>query len=77
LQGSALTVFRRHPDEYDLVITDMSMPQMTGFMLAEELLKVRPDIPIILFSGHHDMIDEKTASQRRYQSLDDEAGKAT
>ena len=65
----ALAAFRRHPDEYDLVITDMSMPQMTGFMLAEEMLKVRPDIPIILFSGHHDMIDEKTATQIGIKAL--------
>ena len=57
----ALEAFRCHPDEFDLVITDMSMPQMTGFMLAEALLKIRPNIPIILFSGHHDMVDEKKA----------------
>lgn len=55
----ALEAFRRHPDEFDLVITDMSMPQMTGLMLAEAILKIRPNIPIILFSGHHDMVDEK------------------
>ena len=42
---------------------------MTGFMLAEEMLKVRPDIPIILFSGHHDMIDEKTATQIGIKAL--------
>jgi len=65
----ALAVFRRHPDEYDLVITDMSMPQMTGFMLAEELLKIRPDIPIILFSGHHDMVNEKAATRIGIKAL--------
>ncbi len=57
----ALKVFRNHADEFDLVITDISMPQITGLKLAEEFLKIRADIPIILFSGHHDMIDEKKA----------------
>lgn len=65
----ALEVFRRHPDEFDLVITDMSMPQMTGLMLAEALLKIRPNIPIILFSGHHDMVDEKIAIEIGIKAL--------
>ena len=42
----------------DLVITDMAMPQMTGDKLAEEILKIRPDIPIILCTGYSDKIDE-------------------
>jgi PAS domain S-box-containing protein len=65
----ALEAFRRHPDEFDLVITDMSMPQMTGLMLAEALLEIRPNIPIILFSGHHDMVDEKMAIEIGIKAL--------
>jgi len=65
----ALERFRRHPDEFDLVITDMSMPQMTGIMLAESLLEIRPDIPIILFTGHHDMVDEKMAIEIGIKAL--------
>ncbi len=57
----ALAAFRLHPDEFDLVITDMSMPKMTGLILAETLLKVRPDMPIILFTGHNDLVDESEA----------------
>jgi len=44
----ALEVFRVNPDQFDLMITDMTMPQMTGNHLLEEILKIRPDIPIIL-----------------------------
>jgi two-component system cell cycle sensor histidine kinase/response regulator CckA len=44
----ALDAFRAQPHKFDLVITDMTMPNMTGVQLADEILKVRPDIPIIL-----------------------------
>lgn len=59
----ALAAFHLHPDKFDLVITDMSMPKMTGLMLAEALLKVRPDMPIILFTGHNDLVDETKAME--------------
>jgi two-component system, cell cycle sensor histidine kinase and response regulator CckA len=48
----ALKVFKNAPDEFDLVITDQSMPAMSGLELAAELMKIRPDIPIILNSGY-------------------------
>jgi CheY-like chemotaxis protein len=47
----ALDAFRANPRKYDLVITDYTMPGMTGMALSEELLKIRPDIPIILCTG--------------------------
>jgi CheY-like chemotaxis protein/anti-sigma regulatory factor (Ser/Thr protein kinase) len=47
----ALAEFRDHPDQYDLVLTDNIMPQMTGAELAGKLLAIRPDLPIILCSG--------------------------
>ncbi len=46
-----LELFRRNPQNFDLLITDQTMPQLTGVMLAEEVLKIRPDLPIILCSG--------------------------
>jgi PAS domain S-box-containing protein len=51
----ALALFIRQPDRFDLVITDMTMPGMTGDRLAKELRRLRPDIPIILCTGfsHH------------------------
>ena len=50
----ALELFRKEPDRFDLVITDMTMPKMTGIDLARKLLTVRPNIPIILCSGSID-----------------------
>ena len=47
----ALELFRAEPDRFDLVITDMTMPKMTGDQLARELMKIRSDIPIILYTG--------------------------
>ena len=48
----ALAMVKADPDRFDLVITDLTMPEMTGDCLAEELLKLRTDLPIILCSGH-------------------------
>ena len=47
----ALETFQEKPDEFDLVITDQVMPNMTGTQLARNLLSIRPDIPVILVSG--------------------------
>ena len=47
----ALQLFKHNDDAYDLVITDMTMPKMTGEQLAAEILAIRPDMPIILCSG--------------------------
>lgn len=57
----ALAAFRERPDAYDLVITDQSMPEMTGDQLAKALLAVRPDLPIVLITGYSEVIDEKRA----------------
>ncbi|MCK5508327.1 MAG: PAS domain S-box protein, partial [Desulfobacterales bacterium] len=56
----ALELFRFKPDEFDLVITDQTMPKLTGSDLALELLRIRPDIPIILCTGFsHTITPEK------------------
>jgi len=52
----ALEVFRSQSDEFDLVITDQTMPHMTGADLAKELMCIRPDIPIILCTGFSEVI---------------------
>ncbi len=58
----ALELFRSKPNEFDLVITDMTMPNMTGDELAMELIAFRPDIPVILCTGYSKNIsDEKAA----------------
>ena len=59
----ALDLFRSQPHAFDLVITDMTMPQMNGVQLSEELNNVRPDIPVIICSGHSILIDEDKAKQ--------------
>ncbi len=57
----ALEVFTRYPDEFDLVITDMTMPHMTGDRLARKLLDIKPEIPIILCTGFNEAITEEKA----------------
>jgi CheY-like chemotaxis protein len=57
----ALKAFKQKPDHFDLVISDMAMPEMPGDLLVVELLKIRPNVPIILCTGHSDRIDEKRA----------------
>ncbi len=56
-----LKFFQEHPEEFDVIITDMTMPGMTGDIFAKEVLKIRPDMPIILCTGFSDRIDEKKA----------------
>lgn len=53
--------FERRPAEYDLVITDMTMPHLTGAQLACNLQAIRPDIPVILCSGFSELINEEKA----------------
>ncbi len=57
----ALELFRKRPDRYHLVITDMAMPQMNALMLLKEIQKIRKDIPVILCSGHNTLVDETKA----------------
>lgn len=57
----ALELFRALPHSFDLVITDMTMPIIRGDVLAKELLKINPDIPIILCSGYNELISEDKA----------------
>ena len=54
----ALELFRSHPDDYDLVFTDQIMPKMTGVELCREILKIRPNIPIILATGYDKSLND-------------------
>ncbi|MBW2593985.1 MAG: response regulator, partial [Deltaproteobacteria bacterium] len=58
----ALAAFRTQPDKFDLVITDMTMPNMTGDKLAGELIKTRSDIPIILCTGFSELVSKEKAA---------------
>jgi PAS domain S-box-containing protein len=57
----ALETFRKSPRDFDLVITDMTMPKLTGDRLSQELKKIRTDIPIILCTGYSDKLADKSA----------------
>jgi PAS domain S-box-containing protein len=57
----ALEAFRRAPDSFDLVFTDQTMPQLTGEALVRELLRLRPDLPIILSTGFSHTMTEAQA----------------
>ena len=57
----ALELFRARPDRFDLVITDMTMPNMTGSELAQQLMRIRPDIPVILCTGFSEAITQEKA----------------
>lgn len=59
----ALKAFKQHPEKFDLVITDQTMPHLTGIELSRELIKIRPDIPIILYSGRVDEISSEVAEE--------------
>ena len=61
INHKALELFQEQPDQFDLVITDMTMPKMTGDKLAARLMEIRPDIPIILCTGYSDLISESKA----------------
>jgi DNA-binding NtrC family response regulator len=50
-----MELFRNQPDRFDLVVTDHSMPNMTGAKLAEVMVDIRPDIPIILCTGYSEL----------------------
>jgi nitrogen-specific signal transduction histidine kinase/ActR/RegA family two-component response regulator len=57
----ALEAFKVKKDEFDLVITDMTMPKMTGVELAARIKEIRSDIPIIICTGFSEMIDKDIA----------------
>jgi len=58
----ALEAFRVAPEKYDMVITDMAMPYISGDRLAPELVKIRPDIPILLCTGFSETMSEDSAA---------------
>jgi PAS domain S-box-containing protein len=59
----ALGAFGADPKSFDLVITDMAMPKMTGDQLAEQLMAIRPDIPVILITGFSDRMNGEKAKR--------------
>ena len=62
----ALEAFRANPQKFDLIITDFSMPQMTGTKLARQMTQIRPGVPIILCTGFSEQLDE---NQTRFSGI--------
>lgn len=59
----ALELFRQDPARFDVVVTDLSMPGMSGFHLARALLEIRQDMPVLMTSGHVRTEDRETARE--------------
>ena len=59
----ALEFFRTNPDQIDLIISDMTMPHMTGDKLTQEILNIRSDMPIILCTGYSERMSEDRAQE--------------
>src|SRR5512141_3187612 len=60
---AALNTFSSDPSRFDLVSTDQTMSGMTGVQLSRELLKIKPDIPIILCTGHSETVSPDIARE--------------
>ncbi|MEP7121872.1 MAG: response regulator [Byssovorax sp.] len=70
--ADALAVVRERPESFDLVITDLTMPGMSGLDLAREILALRPDLPVIVMSG---LLDEETRIRARALGVREVLGK--
>ena len=57
----ALELFKAKPEHFDLVVTDQTMPGMTGDALAREMMRIRPGLPVIICTGYSQSIDERKA----------------
>ena len=76
----ALRTFRRKPEEFDLVITDMTTPRMTGDRLTTEILTIRPKMRVIMCTGYSERISAKEAAalgSRKYLEKPIDARKLT
>lgn len=60
----AMEIFRKSPDQFNLIISDQTMPKMTGVQLANEVRKINPDIPVIVCSGFSETINEENYSSQ-------------
>ncbi len=67
--AEALRLFEREPYEYDLIVTDLTMPKMTGVELTRKALETRPDIPVVLCTGFNDVINEQEAKSLGIREL--------
>ena len=55
----ALALFEQDPRQFDLVITDLTMPKITGDQLTKHLLRLRPDLPVVMCTGYSERFSEE------------------
>jgi PAS domain S-box-containing protein len=60
---AALACFRLDPSQFDVVITDQTMPEMTGIDLAREVMAIRPDLPVVLCTGYSHQVNSEAAAR--------------
>ncbi len=60
----ALELFRQEPEQFDMVVTDLTMPNMTGDKMVAEMIKIKPDLSVIVCSGHSDLIGSDITDQK-------------
>jgi len=65
----ALATFLAAPQVFDLVITDQTMPSMTGDILIRQLWRIRPDMPVILCTGYSPLIDAESTDTRKIDAV--------
>jgi nitrogen-specific signal transduction histidine kinase/CheY-like chemotaxis protein len=66
---AAEEVFSKNPDQFDVLILDLNMPQLSGFELAERIFKIRSNIPAILTTGFAELIDPKKIEELGFHGL--------
>ncbi|THB73550.1 MAG: PAS domain-containing sensor histidine kinase, partial [Desulfobulbaceae bacterium] len=67
--AEVLALMKKNTQKVDLLITDMTMPQLSGAELAKEVRKTHPDLPIIICTGHSSFIDEEKAKKLGISAL--------
>ena len=65
----ALDVFKADLEGFDLLLTDQTMPEMTGVMLAKEAMRLRPGFPVIICTGYSEVLDDPKAQAMGIRAL--------
>ena len=69
-----LDAFKAAPEEFDLIITDMTMPKMTGDKLAQEVIQIKPDVPVIICTGFSEKMNWEKATALGIKGVPHETG---
>jgi CheY-like chemotaxis protein len=59
----ALALFLQNPSGYDLLLTDLTMPELTGLELCEKIKAIRKDLPVVLFTGYSEQLPKKAGER--------------